>query len=248
MNRTDLSKLVADAGAKLEEVRKNRKGLEHALARVQPFLSKYIFDANAPQSVEFKVCTKGPVCCQRGSLELLAQLKEMADGKPDVSVAESLCLHRCSRGPNIQSAGVVFTDMTAEKARSLFENEVGKKGLAVELLLDDEYAPEVSNTEEKRCRLLISASDLADAFNTIADQSKVLSGRLPEDRTERFLSQRAVLDAIKLHNAIFEELDECELLLKKVVPLDRFCTSLFERDYKEWLKSLKRSKRWTFQS
>ncbi|MBX9571918.1 MAG: (2Fe-2S) ferredoxin domain-containing protein [Candidatus Obscuribacterales bacterium] len=247
MNQELLSKLHADSASKLEEVRKGRKALEHAIARIQPFLSKYIFDASAAQAVEFRVCTKGPVCCTRGSLDLLAQLKELAANKDDVSVTEFGCLRRCGRGPNIESGGVVFTDMTTERTKALFDNEVGKKGLPVDLLLDDEYAPEVLNTEDKRIRLLLAADELATLYSSLEDQMKVLAKRLPVDRTKRFLAQRAILEATKLHGQLASELNDCEELLKKVVPLDRFAGRLFEREFDAWLKNV-RPKKWTFQS
>ena len=247
MNQELLVKLLADSTAQLEEVRKGRKALEHAIARIQPFLSKYLYDGAAPQAVEFKVCTKGPVCCTRGSLDLVAQLKELSAGKEDVTVSESGCLRRCGRGPNIESAGVVFTDMTAERTKALFDNEVGKKGLPIDLLLDDEYAPEVMNTEDKRTKLLLAADKLVTLYNSLEDQSKVLAKRLPLDRTQRFLAQRTILDATKLHGQLAVELNDCEELLKKVVPLDKFCSKLFEREFDAWAKNV-RPKKWTFQA
>lgn len=247
MNRELLSKLHADTASKLEEVRKGRKALEHAIARIQPFLSKYLFDGSAASAVEFNVCTKGPVCCTRGSLNLLAQLKGLAAGKDDVTVTESGCLRRCGRGPNIEAGGVVFTDMTAERTKALFDNEVGKKGLPIDLLLDDEYAPEVMHTEEKRIRLLTAADELATLYYSLEDQAKVLAKRLPTDRNERFLAQRAVLEAAKLHGQVAAELNDCEELLKKVVPLDKFAGKLFEREFDAWAKNV-RPKKWTFQS
>lgn len=241
-----LSKLLSETTLQLEEVRKGRKQLEHSIARVQPFLSKYLSEGNTVVATEFKVCTKGPFCCKRGGVELFDEMKQLAAKSKGVTVIESDCLRRCGRGPNVEVGAVVFTDMTSARAKTLIENQSGKKGLAVDLLLDDEYAPEVANFEEKRCRLLVAATKLADQFAQIEDLTRLLGDRLPADKTQRVLAQRLVLDAIKLHSSVKGELTEIEETLKKVVPLDDFAGRIFARDFKSWQDGLGERKSWSF--
>ena len=248
MNRDLLSKLVAEASIQLEDVRKSRKAFEHSVARVQPFLSKYLSEKAPAGASVFNVCVKGPVCCKRGGEEVLAQLKKLAETHDGAKVVESDCLHRCGRGPNVECGGVVFTEMTPGKVEALFENQKNNKGLAVDLLIDDEYAPDVVQTEEKRCRLLVQADELAGSFSSIEDQARLFARRLPEDAVEKVLDQRLILDALKLHSSIFGELNECEELLKKVIPLDHFVNKVFERDYANWAKPPRSRKKWSFQS
>ena len=237
MQHALLSQLVTDATAELDTLKKSRKGLETAVMRVQPLLNKYVTEGHARKDAEFKVCTLGPSCCKRGGIELLADMKKMAEAHPEARVVESECLRRCGRGPNVEVGGIVYTGMNAERARQLMETQLNSKVLAVDLLVDDEFAPEAVVAEEKRVRHDQTLQRARELFVSLEAQITGLSASLPHDPPKKVLLQVLLMQAMKLHLSLKEELAGSDELLKKVVPLNAFVDRIFAREFETWQKA-----------
>lgn len=238
MTNALLSQLVANATAELDTIKKSRKALEVAVMRVQPLLNKYITEGHARTDTEFKVCTLGPSCCKRGGIELLADMKKLAEGHPEATVVESECLRRCGRGPNVEVGGIVYTQMNAERARELFESQLKKQALNVDLLVNDEFASESVNCEEKRCLLDLGVAKSRAILVSLGAQIHALSINLSQEPHQKVLDQVLLIQAMKAHLALRPEVDEAEQLLKRVVPLNAFVDRIFALEKAEWEKQL----------
>jgi len=232
-----LSQLVANATAELDTIKKSRKALEIAVMRVQPLLNKYITEGHAKSDTEFKVCTLGPSCCKRGGIELLAEMKKLAEAHPEASVVESECLRRCGRGPNVEVAGIVYTQMNAERARELIDSQLKKQALNVDLLVNDEFAAESVNCEEKRCRLDLEIGKARATLASLGAQIQALDANLSPEPHQKVLDQVLLILAMKSHSALRPEIEEAELLLKRVVPLNAFVDRIYAMEKSDWEKA-----------
>lgn len=237
MKQDLLLELVADARSTLDQMKKHRKALETALVRVQPLLNKYLVEGHDRSACRFNVCMLGPSCKKRGGAELLQELKTLCAGHERAEVLESECLHRCGRGPNVEVGGIVYTNMDKKRAAELVESQLSAKSLNVDLLIDDDFAPEAVVAEDKRCQLQSCHENAVQVHLNLGAQIEALAEGLPSEHKERVSMQVQLMKAMELHASLKSEVSEAEELLKRVVPLDAFVSKIFARKLSAWSKN-----------
>jgi NADH-quinone oxidoreductase subunit G len=102
----------------------SRRRISDEMIRIQ--------EAKSAQKVDIAVCV-GTSCYLKGSYDLLQELLELTKeyGVEDrVSVGATFCLERCTEGPNIRINEEVFSGISKDNLRQIFEEAVLSKLVA----------------------------------------------------------------------------------------------------------------------
>lgn len=102
----------------------SRRRISNEMIRIQ--------EAQSAQKVDIAVCV-GTSCYLKGSYDLLQELLELTKeyGVEDrVSVGATFCLERCTEGPNIRINEKVFSGVSKDNLRQIFEEAVLSKLMA----------------------------------------------------------------------------------------------------------------------
>jgi (2Fe-2S) ferredoxin len=216
----------------LQNTSKTREILTRFVPRLDSFMSKHASEGLAAEATELQVCTTGPNCCKRGSIELAAELRQrVADQSLPITVVETGCLHRCSQGPNVQVGSVCYTRMNSEKLTELLESHVRAKQLSITLLADSEYVGDAVSCEEKRCRLVV---DLGLLETVLVDLTGALEAALVQvplmtNKVLRTLAEVELMQAIDLEKEVKAEIISSRQALASVIALDQFVTIALAR-------------------
>lgn len=216
----------------LQNTSKNREILTRFVPRLDSFMSKHASEGLAAVATEMKVCTTGPNCPRRGSVELAAELRQrVTDEKLPLTVVETGCLHRCSQGPNVQVGGVCYTRMSSDKLPELLHSHARAKQLSITLLADSEYVGDAVSCEEKRCRLVVdlAALDTALLDLTRSIESNLVQVPLMVDPVKRTLGEIELIQAIDLEKEIVAEVSASRQALASVIALGQFVTIALAR-------------------
>lgn len=238
---TKLLKTALEAGrTALENTKKAREALSRAVPRLESFMSKHASQGLSVLADEVQVCTTGPNCCKRGSIELMGELsRRIAADKLPLKVVPGPCQGRCSQGPNMQVGTVVYTRMNEDKLGELIESTVTAKQVSVKLLADSEYVGDAIACEEKRCRLVLEHLALEKAQGDLKLSLEKLHANLPDAGEKRTLAEIEILQAIALESEIAKELTAASETLSSVIVLKQFVTITLARRMAERVKPAK---------
>ncbi len=225
-----LKTAIENARTALDTTRKAREALSRAVPRLESFMSKHASQGLSVLAEEVQVCTTGPNCCKRGSIELMGELnKRIAADNLPLKAVPGPCQGRCSQGPNMQVGNIVYTRMNADKLTELINSTVKAKQVSVTLLSDSEYVGDAIACEEKRCRLVLEYAELQSMQFEVKLCLEQSHAHLPAPGELRTLAEIEILQAITLEGEIAKELAAASETLTSVIALHQFVTITLAR-------------------